>query len=185
MASWLRRVLRRTSTGWGLVTSVVAAALMAYLVSCSPASFSASNLKQISGVKILDLRFGFGSSDGEAALAALDAAGARRFYLCYLAADLLFLMLYAVALASLLHALFGKGRIGFSVVPMIAAAFDAMEDLGIFIALVAFPERLHFVLTVAGAAGVFKFICFGIAVLLLVPGGFAGLFRLCKRRGRR
>lgn len=185
MTSLLRGALRRTSSGWGLVTFPAAAVVMAYLVSCAPVFFSASHLERVSTARILDLRFGFGESDGTAALAKVDEAGARPLYLCYLAADLLFLVLYAIALASLLYALFGKKTIGFSVVPLIAAAFDAVEDLGSFIALVAFPGRVPFILTIAGAAGVFKFLFFFAAFLLLLPGGFAGLNRYLKRRGRR
>ena len=183
MTSLLRRALWRTSGRWGLVTFTLAAVAAAYLVSCSPVAFSASHIAQVSAVKVLDLRFGFGSSDGEAALAALDTTGTRSLYLGYLGADLLFLMLYAIALASVLYALFGKGTIGFSVVPLIAATFDVLEDLGSFVALVAFPGRVPFALTVAGAAGVFKFLFFAVAVLLLVPGAFAGVIRYSKRRG--
>lgn len=67
MTSGLRGTLRRTSTGWRLATSVIVAAAMGYLVSCSPVTFSASTIERDSGVEILDLRFGFGASDGAAA----------------------------------------------------------------------------------------------------------------------
>jgi hypothetical protein len=87
------------------------------------------------------------------ALTELGEAG-RRSYLGFRVADLIFLLIYAVALSGLIFRLFGARQLVW--LPVATMVFDVLEDIGLFVALSEYPAPSSTVLTLASVAGVFK-----------------------------
>ncbi|SFR27884.1 hypothetical protein SAMN04488564_111324 [Lentzea waywayandensis] len=178
-------LLRRTSRALSLCLVVGAGLLSAYLIGPSKLPFSVQRIKDVSGSRPLDVMFAYSANEGAAALDALGTAG-RRHYWYFLVADAGFLVIYTLALASLLFALFGRGRWALAVasVPAVAGLFDALEDAGEVIALSMVPNSPLVVLWATSALGVVKHIAIYGALLLLLPVGLVlALLRFIKRRG--
>lgn len=154
MTSFLRRVSARRVqvVSWILFAGVLYPVAFARRI-----PFSAAYVAELTGVKVLDVRFAFGPDEGAAAVAALGEAG-RRHHGYYQLADLGFAAVYAVALSGGLYAL--SGRKALAVIPLAGAVADFAEDIGVLVALQEFPAPARGALAMAGAAGVVKHLCF-------------------------
>jgi hypothetical protein len=107
-------------------------------------------------------------------LAGLGEAG-RRHHAYFQLADLGFVLVYAVVLPGGLFALFGSEKV--ALVPVIGACADLVEDCGILVALRKFPASARPALTVAGAAGAVKHLCFWPSLIAVVAGAGFVLIR--------
>ncbi len=160
--------LRWASATWIQVVGWFLFAVLAYLlVLARRVPFSAAYVKRISGVPVLDTRFAFGADSGTVALTELGEVG-RRHHGYFQIADLGFVLVYVVVLPGSLFALSGSAIL--AAVPVLGAVADLIEDSGILFALHRFPVPARPVLTVAGAAGVVKHICFSSSFIVVVTG---------------
>jgi hypothetical protein len=172
-------VLGRGSRGWVPWAVLGAFVVMAYLIGVSrQVPFSAEYIRNLSGGQVLDVRFAYSPSEGAVALRALGDVG-RRHYNFFQIADVAFLVIYAVALSSAIFALLRRGRLAavFALVPVVAAIFDVLENIGVFVALRTYPDPSRAVLFAASVFGAAKLILFILALALVVFGLALALFR--------
>lgn len=185
----VERALARTSRGWALATVVAMFIVALYLISYAPrVPFSAKYIEDLSGGHdVLDLKFAYSPAEGAAALTALGTDG-RQHYNYFQIADLVFPATYAVGLASLILALFRRWRVAaaLALVPLITAAFDYVENIGVFISLRTYPHPSHQALALASGAGAVKLIGSYVAQALVVIGILLqASLMVRRRRGRR
>jgi hypothetical protein len=180
------RFLERTSRGRPLVAVVAVFVVALYLISFAPwAPFSAAYITTVSGGSgVLDLEFAYGPAAAAARLDALGPAG-RAAYDGFQIADLIFPATYAVGLGSLILALWRPwpALAPLALVPVVGAAFDYVENIGVFVALRTFPEPSTAALVVASAAGAVKLVLSYVSQGLVVAGLLARA--VTALRGRR
>ena len=183
-------VLDRTSRGWVLAIFFGVFVVMAYLILyVSQVPFSVARIMQLSGDhRILDLMFAYSPSRGESSLAALGDEG-RRHYNYFQISDIVFPATYAMALSGLILALFRHWRIAaaLALIPVVTAAFDYLENVGVFVSLRTYPDPSHAALALASTSGAVKFIGFYAALCLVVSGIIVRLASVYRSRtsGRR
>jgi len=175
------RRLNRISRRCVLVVVIGQAFVVGYLIGFAPVPFSAARISAVSGgEKTLDAMFAYSPSEGAAALAALGSEG-RRHYNYLQIADLAFPLSYAAALSSAIFAWFHKRwALALACVPIVAAAFDYLENAAVFVALRTYPNPSRAALLGASAAGVVKWISFVLALVLCAGGGLYRLARVVR-----
>jgi hypothetical protein len=174
----VRAVDRASSRRW-LWAGLGAFMVMAYLIGVSRwVPFSAEYIRIHYGARVLDVMFVYSPGEGAATLRTLGDQG-RRHYDFFQIADVAFLVIYAVALSSAIFALFRRGRsaAALALVPVVAAAFDVLEDIGVFVALRTYPDPSRTALFAASAFGAAKLILFILSLALVVLGVAVSLFR--------
>lgn len=138
---------------------------------------SVGHIKQVSGgADILDTRVFYTPQGAYGALDALQPAG-RQLYLRFLVGfDLLFPLLYSIALATLLtvvlrRAFPGRPRMQrLNLMPLGAGLFDYLENMAIITLLVRYPTHVDGVALIAGYSTLLKWSFTGISLVLLVLG---------------
>lgn len=147
-------------------------AVVGVLIGVAPLlDFSAPSIKNAHKFEVLDTRFAFDVDIAQTELRDLSDP-ARRAYRSFELLDFLFMALYAAVLAMAIRALTEPPDVlqkvrKLALLPVIAGASDAVEDIAILIALgTAEPSRAA--LLVAHCAGIFKYVFLAIAVVALV-----------------
>ncbi|WP_436493231.1 hypothetical protein [Actinokineospora sp. HUAS TT18] len=179
MKSPVHQVLGRTSRGWVLPAVIGAAVVMTILIGGRWVPFGTVYIEDLARTKILDVRWtGYGSAEGAQVLHDLGEAG-RRHYDYFQLADVGYLLIYGLALASAVYAGFGRGRLaaGLAMVPVGTAVFDALEDTLVFVALRTYPDPSRAALAVAGVVVVVKVLGFVASAGLAAAGGVVALIR--------
>jgi hypothetical protein len=188
LVNTIRSVLDRTSRGPLLAVVVVVFLVLLYLISFAPdVPFSDAYIRRVSGGHgVLDLMFGYGPAAGAAALDALGPQG-RSAYNGFQLVDLAFPASYAIGLGSLILALFRRPwparAYALALVPVVTAAFDYAENVGVFIALRTYPDTSTAALLLASGAGVVKMVgSYGAQALVLAGVVVRLVFTVRRRR---
>ncbi|GIW08634.1 MAG: hypothetical protein KatS3mg060_3439 [Dehalococcoidia bacterium] len=131
----------------------------------------------------IDVNVGFAPADAYATLEALGAEG-RTFYLLFqITGDIVWPLVYALFLSTLLAWLFARGFSPsspvqrFIIVPFLVLAADYAENLGILAMILAYPARLDAVAQLTSILQTIKWALTGVCGLLVLVGAAAALAR--------
>ncbi len=134
----------------------------------------------------LDLRFGFTPEVARESLAAFGESG-RQFYLLFqLTGDVLYPVVYGLLFGAAIGFLFRRSLVissplqPFALVPLVAAAFDLLENLAIVLMIVQYPAFPDGLAQAGSVAGQMKWLLTALSLGLLVAG--AVLYLLRRRR---
>lgn len=160
-----------------------------WLISLAPVSFSAAGMAELSGgARPLDLLFAPSVSESRAELAQLGEAG-RDAYRSFQLVDLFFpavlAAFFAGALLRTYRAVLPLGAaVALSLLPVLGAALDYAEGVGVFVALQTYPDVPGALLAVVGILTTVKLVLLYLSLLLLVVGVPLALVLRTRRRSR-
>ncbi|MGW6934539.1 hypothetical protein ACWGE0_31075 [Lentzea sp. NPDC054927] len=147
-------------------------AVVGVLIGVAPfLDFSAPSIQNVHRFEVLDTQFAFDVNAAETLLQGLKEP-ARQAYWRFELLDFLFMALYTVVLAMAIRALTEPPNVlqkvrKLALLPVIAGASDAVEDIAILIALDS-PDPSRAALVTAHGAGILKYVFLAIAVGALV-----------------
>ncbi|MCS6802237.1 MAG: hypothetical protein RMM58_12505 [Chloroflexota bacterium] len=172
--------IQRGATG----RRVVVAFCMLLVFSTMILPWAAARLAAYSGGgPSIALNFGFTPADAFAALEALGPDG-RTFYLLFLVTgDVIWPIVYALFLGTLLAWLFARGFPSASpaqraiLLPFLALAADYAENVGIIAMILAYPARLDGIAQITSMFQMIKWSLIGASGLLVALGAIAAVVR--------
>lgn len=180
MLANLQARMQRWATGRNVLILLVVFLLFEIVV----LPIAAANIQSHSGgAGPLDLTFGLSPADTYARLTAYTAPGRAAYLLIELTADLLFPIAYGLFFCLALALVFQRGFEPDSpmqrliLVPFIAVAFDFLENAGIVIMLLAYPQDLSAVAVLTRLATMGKWLATIVSMVLLILGIVALVMR--------
>ncbi len=167
----ISQTLAARSSGRILWWSLVAMVTTFWMFNFSKLPFSNPELIRVSGESLFDVRWFYTPAQALEALSKFGEAG-RQIYFSFLALDFLFPLIYALALSLLLSKLLrlaGQERyLPLNLLPLLAAAFDYLENIHVLAMLLLFPS-VHPALAMIAATGtLMKQVFLLMSLLLLV-----------------
>jgi hypothetical protein len=163
------------------------AAVLAFNVGVFPLAVARIDA-QSRGARPLDLRCGYSPDTAYALLGAYGAEGRRAYLWTELTADVLYPAVYALFLTLSVAYLFERARPASAVarraavLPFAALVADYLENVGVVVMVVRYPERSDILARVTSAVTCVKWVFFAAAVGLLVVG--LGVFAFARGRRR-
>ena len=189
ISSWIDN---RYSTPWMLFLFLVVFGFF-WLFNFSALPISNSELIKLSGHEgMLDTMLFYSAQDAFTALAHYGEKG-RNFYLDFIAADFLFIIVYSFAFSLLMtrtvRTVCGAGSfwLTLNVLPFGIGFFDCLENICIFGMLDTYPVNNSIIGTISGVATLCKWLLTLVAISCLLYGGTIALmrrlgFKLCPVR---
>ena len=137
---------------------------------------------------VLDLKFGFTPDEAYNMLSAYGEEGRKVYFLIEACIDIIYPIIYTITNLLLLSFVFKRGFPADSfiqklnILPLLVIIADLAENSGIITILNAFPERADSAANFASTAGIFKWITFGISIVLFLIGLFAWAIKAAKSK---